>query len=110
MSSLIVNNLAGLWEADPSGLWLLNITVASSRFGEDGLGMAVAGSGANTDRAPFGQPRFDPMLDLHGRRSCDRGYAATGQGLAVLGLPSILPLRLPAALWRLRYPWAGCYR
>jgi len=67
MSTQIVDTLASPWEADPTGLWSLSVTPASSRFGEDGLGMAiVARGGNNTDPAPFAQRRFNPPLDLRG--------------------------------------------
>jgi hypothetical protein len=67
MSHLMVDTLASPWAADPTGLWSLSVSAAASRFGEDGLGMAiVARSGSDTDPAPFVERRLDPPIDLRG--------------------------------------------
>jgi hypothetical protein len=67
MSHLMLDTLASPWAADSTGLWSLSVTAASSRFGEDGLGMAIAArSGSDTDPAPFAERRLDPPIDLRG--------------------------------------------
>jgi hypothetical protein len=91
MSSLMVDNLASPWEVDSTGLWALSITAASSRFGEDGLGMAiVARSGASTDPAPFAQRRFEPPLDLRGTEELRLWLRSSRPGDGGIGHPFYL--------------------
>lgn len=65
MSVTSVDDFAGPWQPDPSGLWSAQSTATAANFGADGKGMAIhASPGASAGPSPYVRRVFGAPLDL----------------------------------------------